>query len=50
MNEREPLPDDWEQLDSIGCYYEWMAVLGEQVRAGLRELPECFRPSRERAE
>lgn len=44
------LPDDWEARDAHDSYFEAVRAIGEQVRAGDRELPAMFRSSREREE
>ena len=42
--EHEPLPDNWEELDYVGSYYEGMREIGRRVKAGEMELPDMFRP------
>ena len=44
----EPAPLTAAELEADLWASWWLAhqAIGEQVRAGLRELPECFRPSR----
>jgi hypothetical protein len=41
------LPDDWLERDTWASWWAAHRAIGEQVREGLRELPEMFRPSRE---
>lgn len=39
----DPLPDGWEDLDSIGSYYEAIREIGRLVKAGEMKLPDMFK-------
>jgi len=47
MSEPAPLPDDWLEQDTWASWWAAHRAIADQVREGLRELPELFRPSRE---
>lgn len=46
MTEQQPLPDNWQELDAVGCWYIGCTEIGKRVKAGEMELPEMFVPTR----
>jgi hypothetical protein len=50
MSDPAPLTVAELERDLWASWWLAHAAIGEQVRAGERELPAMFRPSRERAE
>lgn len=43
-----PIPDDWQECDAIGSYYDAIAAIGRQVKHEGRELPDTFVPKAKR--
>ena len=43
MDDRDPLPENWAELDSARSYFEAVREIGRRVKAGEIELPEMFR-------